>query len=263
MSIVPDLVITSVETITAFNITTGDYLFTLDELQDASISQSEETVDVTGKNGRKLAKLKKNKTVTVSGTNGLISGGLLEMQTGGEFSNTTTEVLWTDYLTVTDNTATTSWVAVGTTGAEIEELYLKNSDSTIGTSLEQGDTAADGVFTYDPDTKVLTFSGVDDNTEIVVYYKRQIAADYLENDSDNYSGKCILYIDVLAEDLCSNVYRVQFYIPKADFNGEFSIDMGGDQVTHAFEAEALAGACGTAGTLFTYTVFGSDTEDAA
>lgn len=71
------------------------------------------------------------------------------------------------------------------------------------------------MFTYDPETKALAFKEGDiaDNTEIVVFYMRQIQADVLENLSDHYSGKCALYIDAFAEDKCANVYRIQFYIP--------------------------------------------------
>lgn len=259
-----DLTITSLETITAFDITTGNYRFTLDELQTASIAQAQETTDITGKMGRKLTTLKRNKTVTVSGTNGLVSGGLMEMQTGCDFENKATEVLWTDYLTVNTKAAATQWKAVGTTGAEIEALYIRNADGTIGSELEQAATASAGKFTYNPDTKALGFhTDVPDGTEIVVYYKRKITADVLGNESDKFSGKCALYIDALAEDKCANVYRVQFYIPKADFSGEFTLEMGDNQTVHAFEASALAGACGAGGKLWTYTIFGANAEDAA
>ena len=245
-----DITITSLETITAFDIVTGNYKFTLDELQNATVAQSQESTEITGKAGRKLATLKRNKAVTISGTNGLVSGGLLEMQTGGTFENKATEVLWTDYLTVTGGAAATAYKAVGTTGAEIEALYVKNADGTLGTALEQSDATAAGKFTYTPGTKALAFhTDVADGTEIVVYYKRKIQADVLENESDSYSGKCALFIDALAEDKCSNVYRIQFYIPKADFSGEFSFEMGDNQTVHAFEAEALAGACGAGGAL--------------
>lgn len=259
-----DITITSLETITAFDIVTGNYKFTLDELQNATVAQSQESTEITGKAGRKLATLKRNKAVTISGTNGLVSGGLLEMQTGGTFENKATEVLWTDYLTVTGGAAATAYKAVGTTGAEIEALYVKNADGTLGTALEQGDAVAAGAFTYAPATKALAFhTDVVDGTEIVVYYKRKIQADVLENESDNYSGKCALFIDALAEDKCSNVYRIQFYIPKADFSGEFSFEMGDNQTVHAFEAEALAGACGAGGALWTYTIFGANAVDVA
>ena len=258
-----DLIITSLETITAFDPATGAYLFTLDELQNASIANTEEKVDITGKQGRKLSSLKRNKGVTISGANGLLSGGLMELQSGGTFENKETEVMWADYLSVSTNSATTSFKAVGTTGAEIVGLYVRNNDGSLGTALTQGSQAASGTFAYAPATKKLTFSGLADGTEIVAYYKRKITADVLANESDKYSKKAMLYIDAIGEDRCANVYRIQFFVPKADFNGEYSIDLGDDQVVQNFEAEALAGACGVAGVLWTYTVFGENTEDAA
>lgn len=257
-----DITITSLETINAFDIATGAYKFTLDELQNASISQTEEKSEITGKHGRKLANLKRNKAVTISGTNGMVSGGLLEMQTGSAFQNKATEVLWTDYLTVSNKKAATTYKAVGTTGAEIEALYTKDANGAIDEELTQDSAVSAGKFTYDPTSKALAFDDVADGTEIVVYYKRKITADVLDNDSETYSGKCALYIDALGEDKCANVYRIQFYIPKADFNGEFSLEMGENQTVHSFDAEALAGACGAGGSLWTYTVFGANAADA-
>lgn len=258
-----DITITSLETITAFDVVTGNYKFTLDELQNASIANSQEQTDITGKGGRKLSTLKRNKSVTISGTNGMVSGGLLEMQTGGKFENKATEVLWTDYLTVAEGKANTTWKAVGTEGAEIEGIYMRNTDGTLGEELEQAAEVAAGKFTYSPEAKLLSFhTDVTDGSELVVYYKRRITADVLSNDSDVYSGKCALYIDALAEDKCANVYRVQFYVPKADFSGEFSIELGDNQTVHAFEAQSLAGACGAGASLWTYTVFGANTADA-
>lgn len=256
-----DIAITSLEVITGFEIISGNYLFTLDELQSATIANSEEKQDITGKQGRKLTSLKKNKSVKVSGNNGLVSGGLFALQVGNKFEDKVTEVMWTDPLTVSGNAATTNYIAVGTEGAEISSVYVKNSDGTLGKLLTQGTAAADGVFTYDPATKKLAFSDLADGTEIVVYYMRKIQANTLENLSDHYSGKCALYIDALGEDKCSNVYRIQFYIPKADFSGEFSLEMGDNQTVHAFEAEALAGGCGGSAALWTYTIFGVNAAD--
>lgn len=260
-----DLAITSLETITAFDCVTGAYKFTLDELQNANIANSQEKQDVTGKQGRKLTSLKRNKAVKITGTNGLVSGGLLEVQTGSTFTNKVTEVLWTDYLKVTNNKATTTYKAVGTAGAEIDEIYIRNTDgSTAKLNATQGTAATNsGTFTYTPNSKELEFNASDVSgvSEIVVYYKRNITADVLSNDSDKYSGKCVLYIDAMAEDKCARVYRVQFFIPKADFSGEFGLELGGNQAVHAFEAESLAGACGAGSSLWTYTVFGANAAD--
>lgn len=263
-----DLIITSLETITAFDVTTGAYKFTLDELQNATISQGEESNDITGKGGRKLSTLKRNKTATISGTNGMVSSGLLALQTGGTLTTKNTKVMWTDYLTVNaSHKASTSWVGVGTQDAEIKGLHVKNADGTLNTSLTQvavGTTLSTGKFTYKADTKELTFhTDVAAGTEIVVLYERYISADVLENKSDVFTSKCIMYVDAMCEDKCGNLYRVQFYFPKVEFNGEFSFEMGDNQTVHNFEAEALSGACGAASTLWTYTVYGANAEDVA
>lgn len=262
MIAVNDLILTSIETISAFDIVTGDYKFTLDELQSVTLANGQETTDITGKQGRKLGTLKRNKSVTVSGNDGLISGGLLEMQTGSEWVSGETQVMWYDYLTVSGDQATTTYKAVGTSGNEIAHVYVKDSSGLVVKDLTQNTEASDTEFKYTPDTKLLEFSGLDDGTEIAVYYLRTIRASHIDNMSDVYSEKCKIYIDGFAEDKCANVYHVQFMIPKADFSGEFSLEMGGDQAVHAFEAEALSGACGTAGQLWSLTVFGEETEDA-
>ena len=248
-----------------FDPRTGAYRFTLDELQNAKIAHSQEKQDITGKGGRKLNSLKKNKAVTISGTNGLISGGLLEVQVGTAFESKLSTVKVPDYVVVTNDKATTTYKAVGANGNEIDSVYVKNDNDTLGDRLIQDATASAGKFAYDPATKEITFNSGDypDGTEIACFYLRQIEADVLVNMSDIYSEKLELYIDAFAEDKCaSTIYRVQFYIPRADFNGEFEIDLGGDQAVHAFEAESLAGACGKAGQLWTFTVFGEDAPDA-
>ena len=145
---VADLTITSLETILAFDYATDAFKFMLDELQTASIAQGEDTTDITGKQGRRLATLKRNKSLTITGTNGLVSAGLLEVQTGSDFENTTTTVRWTDIPTVSSNKATTSWKAIGTVGAEILELYTVASSGAAQTELTQAAQAASGKFAY-------------------------------------------------------------------------------------------------------------------
>lgn len=268
---VNDLTITTLDTITGFDVSTGSWLFTLDELQSATIANSEEKVDITGKGGRKLGSIKRNKAVTISGSNGLISGGMLATQVGGDFeSKEATPVKWTDYLVINSDTANTNYKAVGTAGNEIETVYIKNDDGTIKETLTQNAEASEGKFKYDPTTKKLDFEAgkYPDGTAIVVYYIRNIPGSVLSNISDNFSGKATLYIDATGEDKCNNTYRIQFFIPKADFNGTFDIALGENQAVHNFEADSLvaSGFCGgaasgTNGLLWTYTVFGVNAED--
>lgn len=266
-----DLAPVSLETITAFDVVTGQYLFTMDELQNASLAQGQEKIDITGKQGRKLTSLKRNKTLTVSGSNGMMSAGMLELQTGCKFDVKAAEVMWYDYLTVSGDKASTQFKATGVEGNEIPEILVKDKDGIVIRILTQADTAVastedkSGTYTYDPSTKEISFAAGDmeDGTEIVANYNRKIQASVLDNMSDTYSGKATLYIDLLAEDKCANVYRVQIKIPKADFNGEFNMEFGDNQTIHNFEAEGLAGACGAGDILWSWTVFGAEAEDAA
>ena len=261
---ISDIIITSIETLTAFDVATGDYLYTLDELQNVSIANTQETSEITGKQGRKLANLKRNKGVTISGASGIVSGGLMESQTGSKFETKATDVMWTDYLDVDEShKATTRFKAVGTTGAEIVSLRLKATDGTPDKALEQGEAAEQGKFKYDPLTKELEFSeDVQAGQEIIVQYKRKLkSADVLVNESDTYSGKAMLYVDAMCEDKCANVFHLQFFFPKVDFSGEFTIELGDNQTVHNFEAESLAGSCGAGGSLWTYTIFGENAED--
>ena len=257
-----DIIVTSLDTITAFDITTGDYLFTLDELQSATISQSEDTTEITGRQGRRLSTLKTNKSIEVTGTNGLISGGLMELQTGSDFEhNDNALVLKSERLTVTNaGTAETKVVAKGTVGNEIYKAYVVE-DQGFGDVYTQDSETAAGKFTYNPGSKTITFAQTDlsdvAGKTILVYYKAQVSADELKNDAGEYAKKAALYIDATGEDTCANEYHLQFYIPKADFDGTFDIQMGDDQAVHEFTASSLAGACGAEGQsyLFTYTVF--------
>lgn len=265
MDRIAELAITSLETVNVFDISTGAYKFTLDELQSTSIAQSEDVTDITGKRGRKITSLKSNKTATISGTNGIVSAGLLEAQTGSDFKNGTSEVSWNDYVTVaTADEAETTYTAIGTAGAEITGLFVKAADGTLGTEFTQAASAEAGKFAYNPSTKKITFNEgeMPVGTELVIFYKRRILADVLENDINTYAAKCAVYIDAIAEDPCANVYRVQIYIPKADFVGNFSLEMGDNQTVHDFEINALAGSCTGKSDLFTITIFDDKAADA-
>lgn len=261
---VADLMISSLDMITAKSLS-GIPRFVVDELQNAKIANTQEKNDLTGKQGRKIGSLKKNKGVVISGTNGVISAGMMEAQTGGTFeTKASIPVSVVDYLTVDKGAAYTEFKAVGTDGKEIEALYVVNESGVAETTLEQATAVAAGKFTYTPTTKKLAFhTDITDGTRIVVYYTRNVAGDVMENLADKYSEKLRLYIDGTAEDFCGNVYHIQFYMPRADFSGNFDIDLGGDQTVHAFEAESLPEKCGSDGLLWSYVVFGVNAPDAA
>lgn len=273
---VNDLAITSLETITVFR-ATGEYLFTLDELQNATISQSQESTDITGKAGRKLSTLKRNKTFSLSASNGLVSTGLLAAQTGGTLDSGASTVLWTEEVEVNGTSAFLTYRATGTEGAEIKHLFVKNADGTLGRELTQVATIAQGdidKFTYaygkpqgsDEYQSKLTFAfdGTKDDVDAVyVIYERTVTADHLSVDDDISDVKVEIFVDAICEDKCANQFHLQIHIPKADMSAEFSLEMGDNQAVHSFQADALAGKCGVGGNFWEWTVFGVNAADYA
>lgn len=252
---VSKLIVTEVAQITAFN-NAGELEFIMDEVQNGTISNTQEKADVQGRNGRKLASLKKNKSVTVSATNGVLVGGALAAQTGTEVEQGTFNVRITDVMTVKDNKCKTSKTAAGTAGAEIGVIYLKNANGSLGTKLEQDTAAAAGKFTYDPATQEIVLEGIADGTELVAFYDAEVESAKISNDSEKYSKVLKLYIDVILQDSCDVEYAGQIIIQRADVSGEFELSLGGDSFAHSFEAESLAGGCSGSTNLWDLVVYG-------
>lgn len=249
--------ITQIDQITCFN-NADELEFIMDEVQEGSINNTQEKVDMTGRGGRKIGSLKKNKAVTVSATNGLVVGGALAAQTGTDVEHGTFKVRVTDIITVKENAAASTKEAVGTAGAEIGTIYKKNENGSLGEKLTQvATTPATGEFTYDPKTKAITFFDGDfeDGAEVVAFYDVEVESAKISNDSEKYSKVLKMYIDVECQDNCDNVYHGQFIIPRADFNGEFDLQMGGDPTVHAIEAESLAGGCTGSTKLWDFIIY--------
>lgn len=251
---VDNFTITELLSFTAFDIEdTTKLCFQLDQLQSLDIQNSEETSDVTGASGRKLDKLKRNKSVTITGTNGLVSAGLIETQTGGTYEYIAEEeVSVEDTLTLTDPTmAVLTRPAVGLPGFEIRTVVLETAGGMLDTTrqLKQGAVAENGTFTFDPLTGALGFAEGEFNEgdRIRVFYTTTYPVARVDNPADTYSKQCFALIDCEVRDICGKTYHGQFRIPKCDMTGNFGITLGGEQAVHNFEAEALAsvGTCDT------------------
>ena len=248
------LSITSVEMIHGYN-NAGECEFILDEVQSATVSNTEEKVNITGKGGRVLGSLKKNKAVKVTGSNGLVCGGMMATQTGGEVINNDTNMVVraTEILTIVNNSATLTGDPVDTKSIKV---YKKNPDGTLGTALKAAasDTPATGE--YKLSDKAITVSASDEISELVCFYDREVKAAKVSNASDSYSKTLSVYMDCLASDPCDNLYRVQFIFPRADFTGNFDLAIGENPAVHSFEFESVADGCGGRANLWDCIIFG-------
>lgn len=249
------LMITSLDTITCFN-NAGELEFILDELQDSTISNTQENNDITGKQGRIIGTLKRNKAVTVTGNNGFVVGGAMAAQTGSNVEQGSFNVRKSEIVTVNSNAATIEGTPVGTTGAEIGTAYKKNTNGSLGEKYVQDATAsATGKFAFADKTLTFFEGDFEDGDQVVVFYDELVEAAKISNDSNTYSKVLRMYIDVTATDNCDNIYHGQFIIPRADFTGEFDIAMGTDATLQSYNCRSLADTCSGSGILWDFIVW--------
>lgn len=254
--------ITSYDQITGFDRTNGSLEMILDELSDFTLSHEEEKSDITGKGGRVISSLKKNKKVTGKGTNGMLSGGALVAMLGAEIEDGKHIIRYTDAVTVATNKAVTNETAVGTAGNEIGTIYIRDANNAYisgGKKLTQA-TGADlktGEFSYDPETKEITFFAGDvaDGTEVIMFYDAEVEGKKISNNANNYSKTLQVFIDVTCQDGCDNLFHGQFIIERADFSGTFDIQGGSDPATQGFEFTSMPNLCTGKSDLWDFVVF--------
>lgn len=264
---IENLVFTEAETIDVFTLG-GDYYFTLDAIDNFQLQQEQEVQEVLGRKGRKVKNLKKDKKVTFSGDNSVVSTGLIGAQTGSAFESGSATIMWTETIkTVSENSTISASTTYAPVSGNIISIHEKNADGTLGKKYEFDSTEGSSVAadhykcTADGTSHIITFSfasGVAADKEFVVRYKRTVEEAYKHsNSSKEFSEECQVYVNLLAEDDCGNIYRVQIYFPKADFSGDVTLEVGNGQTVHSFSAESLALGCGSNNRFWDMIVFGS------
>lgn len=253
--------ITSYDQIMGFDKSTGSLDLILDELSDFTLSHEEEKTDVTGRGGRTIGSLKKNKKVTGKGTNGMVSGGALAAMIGSDIEDGEYSIRFTDAITVNSNAGTTTETATGTAGNEIGTIYIRDENKAYisgGRKLTQTSGTPDtGEFSYDPATKTITFCNGDviDGTEVIAFYDAKVTGKKISNNADRYSKTLQVFIDVTCQDGCDNLFHGQFIVDRADFSGTFDMQGGTDPTTLGFEFSSLPNLCTSKNDLWDFILF--------
>ena len=217
----------------------------LDEIQDATISNTQENNDITGKNGAVIGTLKRNKAVSVTINNGLIVAGAIAMETGSPVETGKYIIRATEILTVQSNAVTLEGTPVGAEGAEIVTLRKKGLGGMLEGNYEQDATAsATGKFSYADGTITFFEGDFEDGDQVVVFYDMQVEnAVKVSNDANTYSKTLKCYLEVTVQTRCDEVLHGQFIFPRADFTGNFDLSVGGTDSVLAYEFRSLKNLC--------------------
>lgn len=259
-----NLMIKSYDRLVTFDRITDKCAFELIEMQNAKISNTEESSDLTGSNGRKIGVIKKNKAVQVEATSGVISGGMMAAQVGSEEGQGEFEIIYKDVIDV----------AVGKNAGEpfysltkqpvddkiLDIRILSDNGSLIKNNWTQGDAVSNTQYFYGASSsgakglkiptglEIEASDGItfEDETiyfKLAVFYKIKVNGAKITNRSDKYGKTLFGQLDVTVADSCDREYHGAFIFPRLDISGQFDIDMNGDQVVHALTAQALADTC--------------------
>lgn len=247
-----DFTITEFVDFEAYLRDTGMLDFRLEDMQNFTLNTTQDKTPLTGKNGRIIGYKKQNKAATGEGTYGMISAGLMKTQTGGEITSGEQTVKKSELKVVSGATLVTDAKAVGTAGAEIGFIKALADNGAVTATYEQAATADATHFAYDPETKTITLptdtaAVIADGTKVVYAYERKVSGTKVTNPTDKFSEVREVWIHCFGTDACDNEYFAAIYIPRADFSGEFSLELGGDQTVHNFSFDAMTDLCNPTG----------------
>ena len=258
-------IIQSMERLSFFDLENEQCLFVVDDLQEATMTNEQETVYATGKNGIRIGAADTNKAARITATNGAIVEGVMAVQVGSDVVTEKHIVPKQMFeLTTADGTTVTLNIKpMGATGNEIPYIYKKNNDGTIGKSYAIGASASADNFSYSPDTKVITLptGAFTAGESVYMFYDIEVdGTKVIENREDKFSKTGLLIADIFAKDICTDKsYYGKIIMQKAKASGNFELTFGNDPSVHNMEFEAMSTGCGV-GTkkLWDFIIFDND-----
>lgn len=248
-------IVQNIEAISAFDLESGALLFRADDLKSGTMTNEQETVYATGKNGVKIGSGDRNKASRFTAENGSIVDGILAAQVGSEVETSEEATVVPDYFDVLEVTGTepaelkakTTYKATGTKGAEIKYIYERNSDGTTGKKFAINSAAGTETFSYDPETQTISLptQGFKAGDTIVAVYDISVkGAKHIQNREDKFSATVRAVFDIFAKDICTEKsYLGKIIYPKGKVSGNFELAFGDDPSVQNLEIEALSGGC--------------------
>lgn len=260
-------IIQNMERLSFFDNETGVCQFIVDDLQSAEMTNEQETVYATGKNGVRIGSADRNKASRITATNGAIVDGVMAMQVGDEVSVGTVTVPNHFFALEVNNDGQTvdlEMKPIGSSGDEIGYIYKRNTDGTLGESYQQAAQASTTAFSYSTQTKKITLPTSKFTAGETVYMFYDIEVDNaktITNREDKFSATGMLIADIFAKDICTEKsYYGKVIYPKAKASGNFTLSFGDDPSVQDMEFEALSGGCSSSATkkLWDFIIFDDD-----
>jgi hypothetical protein len=265
MSISSRWAIQRVFDMTVKDVSTDKPYVKIDDLKECNLESNQTNVYSSGGAGNAyITAHSHSKRLTGTSTASTFYNDMFALLNGTDTVTGATTIPHSEELTVNTDSATTTYIAVGTVGAEITAVYKYNADGSFGEELIQAATVAAGKFTYTSATKLLTFNADElaDGSKIIVFYNVTSGASShtITSNVNEFSKIVKIELFSLVQDACTGVeYPAIIVIPKAKLDGKITMNVGADKepATMNTSFEALRAGC-TSAKLWDLIIYDSE-----
>lgn len=248
-----------------FSDTTGEALWSITQINDATLSMTSETADVTDAIGNVITQFDRSKNAEFSGSNALWDLGLSAAQFGNKknVASASNKIVVPTYEQVEakENKLTLKHTPKTSEAGSsiIKYIYKLNPDSTLATKYENNAEAGAGKFQLEGNT--ITLNSGETGTFAVFYEYESEESIAIQNNASEFPKAGRFILEVIGKDTCDKTATYVAYIDfpnaklRTDFDLSFTTDGG-----HPFSMQMMQDYCDFEKKLFTIYV-SSDGEE--
>lgn len=242
---------------TMFSDTTGEVLWSITQINDATLSMTSETSDVTDAIGNIITQFDRSKNAEFSGSNALWDFGLSAAQFGSEKKVATKESKITVPIYEQLKADGQHKIKLSHKAkTQLKYVYALNNDSTLGVRyhLDASNHTGDQ-FTESDDngkTEITMPDEVAEGTNIAVFYEYESEnAIMLQNNASEFPKAGKFMLEVIGKDTCDKTATYVAYIvfPNAKLKTDMDLSFASDG-GHPFSMQMMQDYCDLEKRLF-------------
>lgn len=234
----------------------GDVLFSINQIQNASLTTSSESTDAVDALGVPVATFYRAKNAEFSAENALFDMNLMATQSGTVKNVASTEnKIKTPCFETIDIDGSATYTLSHTPVEAVKTIYLLNGDGTTGTTYTNDTSASATAFVLSENT-LTPPTGLKNGDQLFILYEYEAGEDgegavAITNSANNFPVGCKFIMEVLGADVCDQTNLIYAYIvfPNAKLSPDFDWSIATDSV-HPFSMRVMQQYCDKEKALF-------------
>ena len=244
----------------------GDILFSINQIQNPSLSCTSESTDAVDALGTPIATFYRSKAAEFSAENALFDMNLLATQSGTvkKVASSTAKIETPCFQTIDIIEGQTAYELSHAPKADTTpKVYVLKGDGTLGEQVEISTTAADKKIAISGKNITVVLGANGYKAEEQLFFMYDYEADGAEgngavevlNTATNFPVGCKFIMEVLCADICDQTNLIYAYLvfPNAKLSPDFDWTINTDS-THPFSMRAMQEYCDKQKKLFSIVI---------